>query len=217
MGVNNLPSIVTWKWNSRRRTSDILMSCEFLTTTLPHHTYTHWSTSTEKKLQTDTDIYNKERTAMQQQKHDAQKAGSKVYSQQWWRRWSPSWLLKIWDRGRTCYSSSHHSDFVIRSLSLKLLLQQRNIIWWSQSSDKVLPHCWRSEAVDKDVTALHTTLSSAVRIHSTIVIPVHSQMSSVQRLLALPLGLEPSMCPCRIEVHGLCALTTCPKKRSFLH
>ena len=54
-----------------------------------------------------------------------------------------------------------------------------------------------------DVTALHATLSTAVWIHSTIVIPVHSRMSSVQRLLGLPLGLVPSKCPSRAGRHSV--------------
>ena len=49
--------------------------------------------------------------------------------------------------------------------------------------DEVFPHCPRSQAMDEDVTTLHVTVSSAVRIHSTNVIPVHSRMSSVQRLV----------------------------------
>ena len=36
--------------------------------------------------------------------------------------------------------------------------------------DEIFLHCWRAETVDEHVTALHATLSSAVRIHSTIII-----------------------------------------------
>ena len=66
--------------------------------------------------------------------------------------------------------------------------------------------------MNQDVTALHVTLSSTVQIHSTTVIPVHSQMSSVQRLLGLPLDLLSSMCPCKTEVQGL-SIEVCINRR----
>ena len=38
--------------------------------------------------------------------------------------------------------------------------------------------------------------------------------SVLRRLLGLSLGLVPSICPWKIEVHRFCALTTCPEYRS---
>ena len=74
----------------------------------------------------------------------------------------------------------------------------------------------RSETMDDDHTSSrHCCLSRALLTHSTADNPVHSLMSSIQRLLGLPRPLIPPTRPWSIDVARFCALTMCPKYFSF--